>query len=79
VRLSGKTVEGGCRASLPLLEPMPDAEYDVWLEADLRDGTLSGTVSAYTPAPLYRFLLPAYVRLSRVDLLTSSRTAAAPP
>lgn len=62
-RFTGVTVEGGCRAALPLLPDIPARDYDVWLETDLRDGELRGTLSAYAPPPLYHFLLPAYVRL----------------
>ena len=62
--LGETTLRGSCRAAMPL-ERIPEPEYDVRLEVELRNGELSGVLYAYSPPPLYRFQLPAYARLRR--------------
>ena len=64
LRFADGNLEGGCRATLPL-DDVPNEPYEVWLDVELRDGAFAGIVSAYTPPPLYHFLLPAPVRLTR--------------
>jgi CubicO group peptidase (beta-lactamase class C family) len=63
-RFGNRTVEGGCRATLPIDNPAEEP-YDAWLEVELHGDRLIGIVSAYTPAPKYHFLIPTWVELRR--------------